>query len=64
MTQLTTRLRAQPTSDIMREAADEIDRLTNALRVAVLALAHANQEHGAVYDPAYKIVSDALQEQL
>lgn len=31
MTTLSDRLRAQPTSDIMREAADEIDRLRDAL---------------------------------
>jgi len=48
---LAERLRASPTSEIMMEAADhidsqaaEIDRLKKALRVAVLALAHATQE--------------------
>lgn len=38
----------------------EVERLTRALRVAVLALAHAMQEHGAIYRPAYEAVNAAL----
>lgn len=38
----------------------EVERLTRALRVAALALAHATQEHGAIYQPAYKAVDAAL----
>lgn len=38
----------------------EIERLKKALRVAVLALAHATEEHGKVYEPAYDAVQIAL----
>lgn len=38
----------------------EIERLKKALRVAVLALAHATEEHGKVYEPAYDTVQIAL----
>lgn len=38
----------------------ETERLKKALRVAVLALAHATQEHGKVYEPAYNAVDAAL----
>ncbi|AZV93551.1 hypothetical protein CBF45_07335 [Bordetella sp. J329] len=38
----------------------EAERLKKALRVAVLALAHATQEHGKVYEPAYNAVDAAL----
>lgn len=38
----------------------EIERLKTALRVAVLALAHATQEHGKTYEPAYATVDAAL----
>lgn len=38
----------------------EIERLKKALRVAVLALAHATQEHGKTYEPAYATVDAAL----
>lgn len=40
--------------------AAEIERLKKALRVAVLALAHATEEHGKVYEPAYDAVQIAL----
>lgn len=40
--------------------AAEIERLKKALRVAVLALAHATEEHGKVYEPAYEAVQIAL----
>ncbi|WHQ44233.1 hypothetical protein [Alcaligenes faecalis] len=40
--------------------AAEIDRLKKALRVAVLALAHATEEHGKVYESAYDAVQIAL----
>ena len=40
--------------------AAEIERLKKALRVAVLALAHATQEHGKTYEPAYETVDAAL----
>lgn len=38
----------------------EIERLKKALRVAVLALSHATEEHGKVYEPAYDAVQIAL----
>ncbi|MGN5537770.1 hypothetical protein [Alcaligenes sp. Lyrl_28] len=38
----------------------EIERLKKALRVAVLALAHATEEHGKVYESAYDAVQIAL----
>ena len=38
----------------------EIERLKKSLRVAVLALAHATEEHGKVYEPAYDAVQIAL----
>ena len=40
--------------------AAEIERLKKSLRIAVLALAHATQEYGRVYEPAYKAVDAAL----
>lgn len=40
--------------------AAEIERLKKALRVAVLALAHATEEHGKAYEPAYDAVQIAL----
>lgn len=40
--------------------AAEIERLKKALRVAVLALAHATEEHGKVYESAYDAVQIAL----
>lgn len=40
--------------------AAEIERLKKALRVAVLALAHATEEHGKVYEQAYDAVQIAL----
>lgn len=43
-------------------ASAELERLKNACRVAVLALAHASQEHGAVYQKAYEEVDAVLQE--
>jgi len=53
--------------ELLRKAADhidaqaaEIERLKKALRVAVLALAHATEEHGKVYEPAYDAVQIAL----
>lgn len=45
---------------LMAHKDAEISRLTKALRAAVLALAHATQEHGAVYKDAYELVDTAL----
>lgn len=38
----------------------EIERLKKSLRVAMLALAHATEEHGKIYEPAYDAVQTAL----
>lgn len=38
----------------------EIERLKKSLRVAMLALAHATEEHGKIYEPAYDAVQIAL----
>lgn len=55
------------TFSFMRNAANaldaqaaEIERLNKALRVAVLALANAVQDHGKVYQDAYEVVDAAL----
>lgn len=49
-----------PVLPIIDAQAAEIERLEKSLRIAVLALAHATQEHGRVYEPAYKAVDAAL----
>lgn len=42
--------------------AAEIARLLGACRTAVLALAHSTQENRGVYESAYRVVSDAIEE--
>lgn len=49
-----------PAMAVIDAQVAEIERLKKALRVAVLALAHATEEHGKVYEPAYDAVQTAL----